>query len=671
MQMKIIREENKISLQYKGRIIFEHKKNKPIISVGYGKAVYKMKRGSFKVSEKEVEKFLLTEVEVVKEDSEVILKFYDESNHKLLIKLFEEDDRLNMSFETKDTFNRLWLNISSSSKEHFYGCGEQYLKFDLKGEKVNIWVSEHVSLSGILKKHFKKKLKIEYKPEEFKYAKSYYAQPTFISSGKYFCHVEDDSFMRFDFSKDNEVELNIWNIPSKIIIGIEENYCDLLENMTGLLGRQPKLPQWVYDGVILGIQDGTETVLEKINKVKEKEVPISGVWCQDWEGQKITSFGKQLRWNWQWDEKLYPNLDKEIKNLKDQGIHFLGYINPFLVQNGDLYNIADKKGYLVKNQKRENYLVKSTTFYAGMIDLTNPDAYEWIKNIIKKNMIEFGLSGWMADFGEYLPADAVVYNNVQGENVHNIWPVLWAKVNREAIEEEGKLGEVFFFTRAGYNGTQKYSTLMWTGDQHVDWSRDYGLPCVLPAQLSLSMSGFGLCHSDIGGYTTLLSMKRSKELLLRWIEMNAFTPVMRSHEGNKPERNYQFDSDDEILEHLARMGRVYTGLGPYIKELVELNSEKGIPAIRPLFFHYYDDEKTFDKQWEYLFGRDLLVAPVYEEGKTTRKLYLPKDEWIYLWSDKEYSGGEEIIVEALIGYPAVFYRKKSEFNELFKGVGNI
>jgi alpha-glucosidase len=154
---------------------------------------------------------------------------------------------------------------------------------------------------------------------------------------------------------------------------------------------------------------------------------------------------------------------------------------------------------------------------------------------------------------------------------------------------------------------------------------------------------------------------------MRWAEMGAFTPFMRTHEGNRPDDNWQFDSDDETLLHFAKMSRVYTTLSPYIKAAVKENAEKGISVQRPLFMHYENDEKSYGIQYEYLFGRDILVAPVYEEGKTTWNAYLPEDEWIHLWTGKEYKGGD-VEVEAQLGFPPVFYRKKSSYVELFEKV---
>lgn len=399
--------------------------------------------------------------------------------------------------------------------------------------------------------------------------------------------------------------------------------------------------------------------------MREHGVKVSGIWAQDWEGRRITSFGKRLMWNWRWDSELYPALDKRIAQWKNEGVRFLGYINPYVAIEKELYAEAAEKGYLTKDYNGNDYQVEFGEFYAGVVDLTKPAAYDWYKDVIKKNLIEFGLDGWMADFGEYLPTDTVMDNGVDAEIMHNAWPALWAKCNYDALTETGKLGEILFFMRAGYTGSQKYSVMMWAGDQNVDWSLDDGLASVIPAALSLAMTGHGLHHSDIGGYTTLFDMKRSKELLMRWCEFCAFTPLMRTHEGNRPDDNWQFDGDIDTIRQFARMTHVFAALKPYIRQAVSLNSQSGLPVMRPLFLHYENDAHTYHLKYQYLFGRDLLVAPVYEEGRTDWTLYLPEDNWINLWTGEPHGGGGEVTLPAPIGRPPVFYRASSEWAELF------
>ena len=212
---------------------------------------------------------------------------------------------------------------------------------------------------------------------------------------------------------------------------------------------------------------------------------------------------------------------------------------------------------------------------------------------------------------------------------------------------------------------------MWAGDQNVDWSEDDGLPSAITAALSLGLSGHGLNHSDMGGYTTLYGMKRTKELLMRWVEHSALSPFMRSHEGNRPGDNWQFDSDDATLAHLARMTRFHAALRPYLEAVVAENAACGLPAMRPLFLHHDGGEALMTCKDEYLLGEDLLCAPVLEEGATTRKLRLPSGSWQHLWSGALYEvpGTDqvgEVEIGAPPGMPPAFARSGSKWLTLFK-----
>ena len=148
---------------------------------------------------------------------------------------------------------------------------------------------------------------------------------------------------------------------------------------------------------------------------------VSAVWIQDWEGRRITSFGKRLQWDWRWDEKSYPGLDKVI--AADENTRWMGYINPYLVESGVLFKAAQEKGYCVKKQDGSDYLFDFGEYDCGVVDLTMPEAFEWYKGVIKTNLIGLGFRGWMADFGEYLPADCVCFGG-SGLEMHNKWPML-------------------------------------------------------------------------------------------------------------------------------------------------------------------------------------------------------------------------------------------------------
>jgi sulfoquinovosidase len=630
--------------------------DKTYIDIGNGHAVYHMNRGSFKTKDKISNKKRLFYTSTFNHEH-----MFTDGKTQLVLSI-EKDDYLRLKFKVDGDYNRLSLFFNSSEQEKFYGCGEQFSKFNLKGQKVNIWVNEHHSLKKLLFKFLREKI-CGVNPDHvdhFKHQQTYYAQPTFISSHRYFVHAHTQGFASFEFKKDQTV-LHFREIPEMITIGESDTFLNLAGRLSHLLGKQPFLPSWTEKGAILAIQGGTDTLRQKINEAQTKGIDIVGVWSQDWSGHLITAFGYQVNWNWQVDDVNYHDLKELIVELNQKGIRFLGYINTFLKENSNLYLVAKQHGFLVLNSKREPYLVQSTTFKAGIVDLTYPMAFEWYKQLIKENMIGLGMSGWMADFGEYLPTDAIIYEG-RAEDVHNTWPTLWAKCNHEAIIESNQENEVFFFSRAAYTQTMQYTNAMWCGDQHVDYSKAYGLPSVITASLGMSTIGNGIIHSDIGGYTTLLHMKRTADLMMRWTEMNVFSPLFRCHEGNKPDVNVQYD-DPLVIHHFARMSRIFKTLSPYLHDLKKEYEATGIPVIRPVFYHY-DEMKFYTMDTAYMYGAELYVAPVTKPNITVFSVILPEGNWIHLFSKESYTGGIHQI-EVPYGKPAVFYRANSPYQYLF------
>jgi len=644
------------------KIILSHDRDRPMIYVGYGEESLEMYRGNFTIKDYTIERYPLKNFNIIQNEYGYELDF--EERIKAVIKNCGE--LFTIEFIKLDHhINRFWFRVNADEEEKCYGCGEQMSYFNLRGRNFPIWTSE----PGVGRD---KTTYITWRSDvDSKAGGDYYhtnfPQPTYISTRHYYLHVDSTAYADFNFRHKNYHEIEIWEVPRQIRIETASTFINLLEKLTGFLGRQPKLPDWIYDGAIIGVQGGTKRVFSLADRSIRNGMKVIGIWCQDWQGKRDTSFGRRLQWNWKWNEELYPGLPEMMKKYKEKGIRFLGYINPYLVKDGDLYKEGIEKGYFVLSEEGDEYLIDFGEFFCGAIDLTNSEAYDWFKEIIKKYLIQFGLDGWMADFGEYLPIDIKLHNKASAMTQHNLWPVLWAKCNYDALLETGKLEEVIYFMRAGGAGSQKYCPLLWAGDQSVDFSIHDGLASVIVGALSSGMSGCGLHHSDIGGYTSLYGTIRTKEVFLRWAEMAIFTPFMRTHEGNRPDENFQYYDDADTMEKFSRMIDIHISLKVYIKMIVEENSRSGIPVQRPLFLHYEHDEYSYNIQTEYLFGRDLLIAPVYLADKKQWEVYLPKDQWIHLWSGTEYCGGN-VIVDAPIGYTPVFYRKDSIFIKVFNEI---
>jgi len=661
--MKIYIDKKGFILTQKKKAIFAHSSTEPMIYIGYGQESIDMYRGNFKIEDYIIERYPLRDYEFQRLENGYIVTFAE----KIIMSIQAKNDLTILDFQVLDKkINRFWIRICAEENEKCYGCGEQMSYFNLRGRNYPLWTSE----PGVGRD---KSTYVTWRSDVENraggdYYHTNYPQPTFVSTKKYYLHVESNAYADFNFKNKDFHELHFWEVPKSIRIEAGENYLELLKKLTSYFGRQPQLPDWIYDGAILGLQGGTKRVFSLVERSNRNGIKVCGIWCQDWAGIRNTTFGKRLNWNWKWNKALYPKLADKIKEYKDKGMHFLAYANPYIVQDGSYYQEALENGYFATNSDGSEYLADFGEFYCGIVDLTNPEAYQWFKNtILKENMLDMGIDGWMADFGEYLPTDVKLYNNMTPMTEHNYWPVRWAKCNYEALEETGNIGKAVFFMRAAGAGIQKYCTLLWAGDQSVDFSLHDGLATTITGALSAGMCGCTLHHSDIGGYTSLFGNVRTKEVFLRWAEMAVFSPVMRTHESNRPDVNFQYYNDGDTMELFARLVDIHVLLKPYLKQAVNEAAVDGIPVQRPLFLHYENDIWVYDIQTEYLLGRDLLVAPVYQEKIKQWQVYLPEDRWVHLWTGKIYEGGE-FTVDAPVGYIPVFYRQSTGFRKLFEKI---
>ncbi|MFX0069477.1 MAG: alpha-glucosidase [Candidatus Hermodarchaeota archaeon] len=653
--IRVEHSKEEFKLFYKNHLFFHHTSKNPSFIIGKGKSKYKLRHDKFKIKETTIEKIELNDFQIESLTENETIVVFKNKNEELKIIFKESDGYLEVIPKVfNQNINRCWILLKANSEEAIYGCGSQFADLDLRGKEIPIWVEDHSPVA-----------KTDY---------TYFPLPTFISVGKsyYFCHIESSYYSKLNFTNENNHELYVWEVPKKIVIGKLDNALTVVSRLSDYFGRQPSMPEWIYDGLILGIQGGSEVVDHKIKNALDAGIKVNAVWCQDWQGIRMTSFGQQLFWNWEYEKERYPNLPDYIKSLNKKNIKFLAYLNQFLPTDAPLYTEASKKGYCVKDKEGEDLIIYTTDFPTCILDVSNPEAFEWFKTIIKKNLINIGISGWMLDYGEYLPVDTntKIHSDMSVEEYHNYYPVEFAKVVYQLLKDVQKLNEIFVFNRSGFSHASKYMMCYFSGDQLEDWNEINGIPTVIPCGISIGLCGIGYYCFDIGGYTTYGPYKRTKEMFQRGAEMAAFSMVMRTHEGNRPNDNWQFDSDEETLTHLAKMVRVHVHLKPYLKMLSKEYQETGISPMRACYLHYEDDPELRNLKFQYLFGRDLLVAPVIKSQSLKWKVYLPDDYWIHIWSGKEYGKGWDE-VEAPLGKPPVFYRKNSEFSDLFEKVRNL
>ncbi len=649
-----------------GRILIRHRESSPFLSVAVGQPDVVMVRGNFDLQDNVSEASALAHVAIQAAEGRWTLDFAVKPGStpvvRAVIRASDHGARIDLSV-LSGAFNRLAIHLEALADEHVWGGGEQMSYLNLRGRHFPLWTSE----PGVGRDKTTELTRAmdAQGMAGGDYWTTNYPQPTYLSSRGYAFHVDTTAYTLFDFEQPDRHAITVWSDVCMIELFAAASLAGLVSALSDRFGRQPRLPDWAITGAIIGLKDGAESYT-RLDAITEAGAVVTGLWCEDWVGIRQTSFGRRLFWDWRWNAARYPGLDSKIRELAARGIRFLGYVNPYLAVDGIQFQEAAQAGYLALRQDSDvPYLVDFGEFDCGVVDFTNPDACAWFaERVIGQEMLDFGLSGWMADFGEYLPTDVRLHSGQDPMLAHNAWPVLWAEVNARAIANRGKRGDALFFMRAGWSGVQAHCPLLWAGDQCVDFSRHDGIGTTICAALSAGLVGNAYSHSDIGGYTSLMGNVRTPELLMRWAELAVFTPVMRTHEGNRPEENLQIDSSPELLAHFARQTRLHARLAPYTRHVCDSAEATGLPVQRPLFLSYEGDRTCRDIQDQFLFGPDVLVAPVLVSEARTRRLYLPADDWVDLWSGTPHRGGW-IAVDAPLGRAPAFTRAQSQFAQLF------
>ncbi len=537
-------------------------------------------------------------------------------------------DALVLALNARDPrFNRLRFSFLAEDDEHIFGGGEQFTHLDIRGRRLPMLSEEQGVGRGAQPITAGANITAGAGGSD---VTTYAPIPFFFTSAYRSFDSTQYAYQLWSF-KGNAYSVEIWEGALELTFNTASSFAALITAYTARTGRMSPLPDWAF-GTILGVQGGKDKVEQVLASALAAGNPVTAIWIQDWVGRRLTGFGSQLWWRWLPDEKAYPDFVRWVASLKARGVRVLGYTNPFLADEGPIFAEAKQKGYLVRNAQNQPYKIRTVGFPAYLVDLSNAEARTFLKNIIRKNILQTGMAGYMADFGEWLPWDAVMSTGERGAAWHNRYAVEWARLNRETIREAGLERQIVFFSRSGHVGSAAHSTLFWAGDQLVTFDEFDGLASAITGMLSGGVSGLTLNHSDIGGYTTinnpLKNYHRSRELLLRWAEMAVFTPFFRNHEGNRPEKNYQVYNDERITREFAALGRVHLRLAPYLKQLMAEAAKTGLPLMRPLFLHYPADPITFGLRHQFMLGRDLIVAPVITEGATHGRVYLPAGGWI-------------------------------------------
>ncbi len=663
MEVQFSATDDGFDLHFAGRLVLRHRPDSPVLNLACGNAQVTMRHGNFRIEDHPAGTITPIEWSIGANEVELCVG-------ALAIARISIDGAAFTVTALDPGHDRITLRLHAEPGEAVWGGGEQMSYFALNSRRFPMWTSEPGV--GRDKTTELTQLMDAQGMAGGDYWNTNYPQPTFLTSRWLAVHLDASCYSALDFTDPAAHVVEVWSNAARFELFAQDNPIDLVGTLSTRFGRQPPLPDWAIGGAIVGLKDGANS-FDRLERFIEAGAAVSGLWCEDWAGIRETSFGRRLFWDWRRDRQRYPDLPKRIAALNARGIRYLAYANPYLANDGILYEEASAGGHFALRQESDEvYLVDFGEFDCGVLDFTQEKTRNWFaENVLGREMLDIGIDGWMADFGEYLPTDVRLADGSDPMEAHNRWPVLWAEVNAQALASRGKTGEAVFFMRAGFSGVQGACPLLWAGDQSVNFTRHDGIGTVITAALSAGLLGNAYSHSDCGGYTSLHGNIRTVELMQRWCELAAFAPVMRSHEGNRPDDNLQYDSTPELLACFARWSRIHASLAPYVRHLCDEAREQGLPAQRPLFLHYPDKPELWAVQDQFLYGADLLVAPVIEQGVGNREVILPGDvPWCDVWSGAEFAPGRHEVV-APIDRPPVFYRPDSKFAGLFAGLGEV
>ena len=555
-------------------------------------------------------------------------------------------------------FDSVALPIRCDDESGFHGFGAQYHETDQRGEAFRLFVSEQ----GLGRDPDEPLLFLNGGRHTTYFPMPYFVDPRgFGALVRTAQRVEvdlcqsDPNVAWFEVVDDATFEMLVFHGPTMP---------DVIDQLGEEVGRPVEPPEWAYD-LWIGAQAGTtETVLgagsaairAEAAALREAGIPAGVLWVQDWCGiRRNFDGGSGVQYRWEADTVLYPDLAEVVAELRDDGFRFLAYVNPFIDRDRDFfYSEMSEAGLLIRTEGGDNYDFIAPNGFSSAPDFSNPATREFVRETLAAIVDDYGIDGWMADFGEWVPSDASYFDGSDPVERHNLYPVDWHAIVREALDQVRPDGDWVSFGRSGYTGVHAHSMIHWIGDQETDWSETDGLPTVVPAMLNLGLSGIPFVTHDIAGFSGTVAMPSTKELYMRWTELGAFTPIMRTHEGARKQLNWSWEKDEETTAHFRRFARIHAALKPDLLEWSSIAAQTSMPILRHLMLVFPEDEASRSVADQFMLGDELLVAPVVSEGAVAKEVYLPPGTWYHVWSGDLVQGGRLLEVDAPLGSPPVF-----------------
>ena len=518
----------------------------------------------------------------------------------------------------------------AASDEQFFGLGERSDTAEHRGARVESYVSDgpwitadRPLIAGILP------------PPGFRARDdaTYFPMPWVLSSRGYGVLVDNDETVYHALAVPERPDA--WSIE---VVGAPDGMAarpgpaalrfrvfagprpaDVLRRFTAALGRQPPpAAPWVFGPWYQG---------PALQEMRDADVPIS-------VSQTYLHY-------------LPCGNDRANEPERTSAAHALGYaittyFKPMICTSYQpAFDRAAAAGALTTRADGQPYVYQYFTsrfFDVGQFDFSAP-AGRRAYGALLQLAVDDGHDGWMEDFGEYTPLDSHSADGRDGGATHNRYPTDYHCAAYDFTRKQRR--PIVRFQRSGWTGAGRCAQVVWSGDPTTAWDFD-GLASVVKAGLGMGLSGVSRWGSDIGGFFSLLGPDLTGELLMRWVQLGAVSGVMRTERDGIAIPAYdrpQVDDPDQ-LANWRRYSKLRTQLYPYLVAADREYRRSGMPIMRHLVLAYPDDPLAAEREDEFLFGPDLLVAPVLVPGATTRDAYLPMGDWVDFWRAIEFSSAD-------------------------------
>jgi alpha-D-xyloside xylohydrolase len=448
---------------------------------------------------------------------------------------------------------------------------------------------------------------------------------------------------------------------------------EILGAFTAATGKPPMMPEYGLGYWQCKLRYYNQDEVLKIAKEhKERNIPLDVLVIDYFHWLRCGDF--------KFDKEFFPDPGAMVKELKEMGIQPMVSFWPQVDWRSENYNEMKQQGLLVKSN---NGVDVQLAFLGGnhvFLDPTNPRTREYVWNKCKKNYYDLGIENFWLDEAEpeFNPYDFEHYRYHLGavSEVGNVFPREYERLFYEGLQSAGKK-DVVSLCRCAWVGSQRYGALVWSGDIHSTYEDFRKQIC---AGIHMGLCGIPWWTTDIGGFIGgNINDENFKELLIRWFQYGTFLPVMRMHGLRQPtkkiidkvgEHREITGADNEIWSYgeenykiMRKFIDIREMMRGYIRSLMKTAHESGTPVIRALFYEFPDDETGWDIKDEYMFGGDILVAPVCYEKATSRKVYLPEGaNWTFARDGKVYDGGITVEVDTPIDTIPIFLKNgKQEY----------